>query len=118
MCLEEKATEHLFSYGTLQDEAVQLSTFGRRLEGRADALVGYRVTTIPIRDRLVLAQSDETHYRNVQFTGSASDFVEGTVFAVTKSELEEADAYEEPADYKRVRVRLKSGVNAWVYLNL
>jgi Gamma-glutamyl cyclotransferase, AIG2-like len=117
MSLEDKEMESLFSYGTLQDEAVQLSTFGRRLEGHADALVGYRVTTIPIRDQLVLAQSDETHYRNVQFTGSASDFVEGTVFTVAKSELEQADAYEEPADYKRVRVRLRSGMNAWVYLN-
>ena len=27
----------LFSYGTLQQEDVQLATFGRRLEGRADA---------------------------------------------------------------------------------
>jgi len=30
----------LFSYGTLQDPAVQLSTFGRELKGRADSLPG------------------------------------------------------------------------------
>lgn len=31
----------LFSYGTLQQEAVQLSTVGRRLAGQADELVGF-----------------------------------------------------------------------------
>lgn len=33
-----RATEQpmlLFSYGTLQDQAVQLATFGRELKGRA-----------------------------------------------------------------------------------
>jgi len=116
MSLEED-TENLFSYGTLQDEAVQLATFRRSLEGRADALVGYRLTLIPIRDQAVLLAGSETHYRNIQFTGDASDVVEGTAFTVTKRELEQADEYEEPADYRRVRVRLRSGVDAWVYLN-
>lgn len=31
-------TENLFSYGTLQSEAVQLATFGRRLEGTVDRI--------------------------------------------------------------------------------
>ena len=35
-------TELLFSYGTLQIEAVQLSTFGRKLVGTADELPGSR----------------------------------------------------------------------------
>ena len=43
--------ENLFSYGTLQSEAVQLATFGRRLEGKADRLIGYRVSMIPISAR-------------------------------------------------------------------
>jgi len=30
----------LFSYGTLQQQSVQQSTFGRLLTGRSDALVG------------------------------------------------------------------------------
>ena len=38
--------ENLFSYGTLQSVAVQLATFGRRLAGKADRLIGYRVTLI------------------------------------------------------------------------
>jgi hypothetical protein len=38
LLIEEEAAQMLFSYGTLQLEAVQRSTFGRSLEGRADAL--------------------------------------------------------------------------------
>ena len=87
-------TEKLFSYGTLQTEAVQVATFGRRLQGRPDALVGYRLTTIRI------ASAD---HRNLQFTGSASDYVEGTAFEVTQRELEQADDYE-PDGYERVSV--------------
>ncbi|TKC91861.1 hypothetical protein FAZ69_05060 [Trinickia terrae] len=36
------------------------------------------------------------------------------VFEITPEELEAADRYE-VADYQRVRVRPKSGVDAWVY---
>ena len=116
MSLEEKATENLFSYGTLQTEAVQLATFGRRLEGKPDILVGYSLTMIRIQDQDFVAMSGAAHHRIIQFTGIASDLVEGTVFTVTKKELEQADAYE-PADYKRVLARLRSGIRAWVYVN-
>lgn len=117
MSLEEKETEHLFSYGTLQAEAVQLATFGRRLEGKSEILVGYSLTMIQIQDQDFVATSGAAHHRNLQSTGSAPDFVEGTVFTVTKKELEQADAYE-PAGYKPVLVQLRSGINAWVYLNI
>ena len=118
MSLAEQATEQLFSYGTLQSEAVQLATFGRKLAGQPDTLVGHSMALIPIRDQNVVARSGETHYRNAQFTGNDADFVAGTVLTVTKQELEQADVYEEPAEYQRVRVQLKSGTNAWVYLHI
>lgn len=116
MSLEEKETENLFSYGTLQTEEVQLATFGRRLEGQPDSLAGYCLMTIQILDQDFVAKSGATQ-RNIQFTGVSSDLVEGTVFTVTRQELEQADAYE-PAEYKRVRVQLRSGLSAWVYLNV
>src|SRR5438477_12567491 len=100
MSLEEKETENLFSYGTLQTEAVQLATFGRRLEGKPEMLVGYSLTMIQIQDQDFVATSGTAHHRNLQFTDIASDLVEGIVFTVTKKELEQADAYE-PADYQR-----------------
>jgi gamma-glutamylcyclotransferase (GGCT)/AIG2-like uncharacterized protein YtfP len=116
MSLEEKEAERLFSYGTLQAAAVQLAAFGRRLEGRPDVLDGYRLTMILIEDEEFVAASGAAHHRNIQFTGVASDRVEGTVFALSREELEQADAYE-PAGYRRVLARLRSGVEAWVYVN-
>jgi hypothetical protein len=113
--------ENLFSYGTLQSEAVQLATFGRSLEGKPDQLIGYRVTLIPAGIPLgkhdVMATTGGTHHRNIEFTGIATDVVEGSVFPVTKHELEQTDAYERIADYKRVLVQLASGDSAWVYLS-
>ena len=107
--------EHLFSYGTLQAEAVQLATFGRKLVGEPDTLPGYRQTTLEIQDPRIVATSGAKYHLNVQFTGCDSDFVVGTRFKVTRKELEQADLYEVAPDYKRVRVQLKSGTPAWVY---
>jgi len=106
--------ELLFAYGTLQTEAVQLSTFGRRLDGTEDALVGYRLKIITIADQDFVATSGTADHRNLEFTGDPSDSVEGTVFKVTQAELEQADAYE-PTGYKRVLVQARSGLNVWVY---
>jgi gamma-glutamylcyclotransferase (GGCT)/AIG2-like uncharacterized protein YtfP len=108
-------TENLFTYGTLQSEEVQLETFGRRLEGHADALPGYTLKTIVIEDQDFVAKSGTEIHRNLQFTGDPSDFVEGTVYSVTLQELEQADSYE-PDGYKRVLVQLRSRAKAWVYL--
>lgn len=113
MNLEE--TESLFAYGTLQDEAVQLATFGRKLAGQADALVGYRLVLVEVTDQ-EFAASNGAQQRSLQHTGLASDFVEGTAFLVSREELEQADEYE-PADYKRVAVQLRSGGTAWVYVH-
>ena len=40
----------LFSYGTLQQENVQLATFGRTLVGSKDQLIGYQLGKIDITD--------------------------------------------------------------------
>lgn len=109
-------TENLFSYGTLRIEEVQLSTFGRRLEGRPAVLEGYRLVMIRIEDQDFVKKSGSADHRNIEFTGNPSDFVEGFVFSVTKKELEQSDDYE-PTGYKRIIVRLRSGLDAWVYLN-
>lgn len=107
--------EHLFSYRTLQIEAIQLATFGRKLVGEPDTLLGYRQTRLEIQDTSVVATNGAKYHLNVQFTGRDSDFVVGTMFRVTSKELEQADIYEDAADYKRVSVQLKSGTWAWVY---
>ena len=114
MPLNEKHSQLLFAYGTLQQESVQLATFGRKLEGTADTLVGYRLTAVRIEDPDFVAASGTANHRNLQFTGDPDEFVEGTAFAVTNAELEQADAYE-PTGYARTLVQLRSGLNAWVY---
>jgi len=108
-------TERLFSYGTIQTDTVQLSLFGRRLDGQPDALVGYCLVTIQVQDQSCVAHSGAMQ-RNLVHTGNASDVVEGSVFMLTKEELERADAYE-PAEYRREKVQLRSGVDAWIYLS-
>jgi hypothetical protein len=53
----------LFSYGTLQDQAVQLATFGRELKGRADSLPGYKQNWVEITDIVQESRdlSDDDH---------------------------------------------------------
>lgn len=106
----------LFSYGTLQLDEVQLATFGRKLEGQRDALVGYRIVMIEIQDQEFVAASGTRHHRNLRFTGNSSDIIEGTVLALTSKELAQADSYE-PSGYERIQVQLQSGSSAWVYIN-
>ena len=106
----------LFSYGTLQQEGVQRSTFGRLLRGSADALVGYAQSMVKIEDAEVVAASGKTHHPIVAHTGASGDRVAGTVFEITDSELAAADAYEVDA-YKRVLAPLASGRDAWVYVD-
>jgi gamma-glutamylcyclotransferase (GGCT)/AIG2-like uncharacterized protein YtfP len=108
-------TIHLFSYGTLRQEKVQLETFGRRLEGRPDALPGYRREMVRITDPRVIATSGADHHPIVVPSDDPADAIDGAVFEITVAELAAADAYE-VSDYKRVAVRLKSGLDAFVYV--
>ncbi|MGZ5397395.1 MAG: gamma-glutamylcyclotransferase family protein [Mycobacterium sp.] len=81
-------TELLFSYGTLRQPGVQRDVFGRELDGRPDAIVGYDLDYAAI---------------------------EGTVYAVTEDDLVAADDYEVD-DCERIAVPLRSGDHAWVYV--
>ncbi|PQV52470.1 gamma-glutamylcyclotransferase family protein [Paraburkholderia sp. BL21I4N1] len=108
-------SEKLFSYGTLQLEAVQLATFGRKLDGEADDMPGFSLTLLKIEDASVVATSGKTHHPVVSYSGNPTDTVSGTVFSITPAELAHADAYE-VSDYRRDKVTLASGVSAWVYV--
>ena len=106
----------LFSYGTLQQAQVQRATFGRLLQGTADALVGFEQALVRIEDQAVAASSGKTHHPIVRFSGKDSSRVPGTVFEITDEELLNADRYEVAA-YRRVAVTLASGRQAWVYVD-
>lgn len=105
--------EPLFSYGTLQLDQVQLSQFGRLLDGTDDVLHGFIVTEIQIRDPAVLdASGMETHLALVPGEGPP---IAGKVFQLSPQELAAADVYESE-NYVRAWVPLASGTHAWVYV--
>ena len=114
MGISLNATVLLFSYGTLQDRAVQLANFGRELTGSADSLTGYSTSLIAIRDAAVVAASGKTHHTIAERSGNPADEVRGTVYEITAGELAAADRYE-VSEYTRIPVTLKSGKPAWVY---
>jgi hypothetical protein len=103
----------LFSYGALQDRAVQLANFGRLLLGRPYSLPGYILLPITIDDPTVVALSGKSQHMIAKRT-DAGEQVAGMVFEITAQELAAADRYE-VAEYTRVEVTLESGVRAWVY---
>lgn len=107
------ATEPLFSYGTLQDESVQRRLFGRRLDGAADALTGFRMEWLEQRDPAAVAAVER--HPVVHETGVTEDRIPGTLLRLTPQELVRADEYE-AGDYVRVRVTLASGREAWLYV--
>jgi N-acetylglutamate synthase-like GNAT family acetyltransferase/gamma-glutamylcyclotransferase (GGCT)/AIG2-like uncharacterized protein YtfP len=94
----------LFSYGTLQQEDVQWSTFGRLLEGQGDELPGFEPSISP------------TQQANVIFNGRSDSRVDGTLFEITDAELAAADEYEQGANYTRIAVTLASRREAWMYV--
>ncbi len=108
-------TELLFSYGTVRQRDVQLATFGRELDGYADAIVGYELDHVTIIDPHVIATSASDHHPILRPTSRPGAQIQGTVFAISEAELAAADDYEVD-DYQRVRVPLRSGAQAWVYI--
>jgi hypothetical protein len=104
----------LFSYGTLQEEAVQMSTFGRVLQGQPDELIGFEQSWLRIEDPQFVATSGRPHHAIVRFNGRHDSRVSGMVFELSESELASADEYE-PVGYTRISARLASGKQAWVY---
>jgi hypothetical protein len=99
----------------LQDEAVQILTFGRVLRGASDSLSGYALRMLQVGDATVVAKSGEAWHPIIECTGQPSDVVTGTVFELTQDDLLKADDYEVD-DYRRVAVILASGTRAWAYV--
>ncbi|KAB5490851.1 MULTISPECIES: gamma-glutamylcyclotransferase family protein [Flagellimonas] len=97
--------EHLFTYGTLQERQVQLDVFGHLMEGHPDVLLSFKKM-----ENAVYGQ-----YPVVIRTENVKDKVKGTVYTLSIIDLEKADAYETDA-YKREKIPLESGLEAWVYI--
>lgn len=103
----------LFTYGTLQDPAVQRALFGRLVPAEADTMPGYRLDHVTITDPVVIAASGTDHHRILR-PGTPDEVVDGACLHLDDDELAAADRYEVD-DYARVQVTLGSGRRAWVY---
>src|SRR4051812_40861622 len=106
--------ELLFSYGTLQQQKVQLELFGRILKGSKDVLNGYTVDLIEIHDEDFLSTGENNQQKIAIPTGNENDRIEGIAFEVTPEELLLADQYE-PPEYRRIKVVLESQTSSWLY---
>ena len=102
----------LFSYGTLRQREVQLATFGRELAGEPDALEGWVLGTVLIRDESVVATSGLAEHLILT---PGDGVIEGVAFELTPEEITAADGYETD-DYRRIEVTLQSGRRAFVYV--
>ena len=107
----------LFSYGSLQEGRVQLSTFGRLLSGQTDELVGFE-RTLAINDPKIRATLGTTHHANAAFTGNNDSHMAGMAFDISDAELAHVDGYEAAFSYVRVATTLASGKAAWVYVRV
>jgi hypothetical protein len=84
----------LFSCDSLQQEDVQLSTFGRRLDGHPDDLPRFEASRVRIDDQPRAARLGRTHHANVTFNGKPESLVARMAFEITQAEIASIDAYE------------------------
>ncbi|HVZ12454.1 MAG TPA: gamma-glutamylcyclotransferase family protein [Patescibacteria group bacterium] len=96
--------ELIFVYGTLRDPKIQMDIIGRLIEGTPDTLLGYEKSTIKLRNIVY----------PILVPGN-NGVIEGEILKVSQEELNKIDEYETDA-YRRVKVKLKSGTDAWVYM--
>ena len=105
----------LFAYGTLQQEDVQLASFGRLLQGEADALPRYRLVPLTISDPEVVRLSGKAVHTAACRIADSDHVIPGTLFRISAVELAAADDYE-VSEMARVEVTLASGKRAFVYV--
>ena len=108
---------YLFAYGHLQSPEVQVSSFGRALDGAQDSMAGFRKHIVEITDPDLLAGGGKRFCPTLLPSDDPSDEVAGMRYAITDEELVAVDIYE-ACGYRREERTLKSGLAAWVYFRL
>jgi len=112
---DQRPTVALFSYGTLRLPQVQLTTYGRLLDGAPDTLLGYRLEPLAISDPDVIRLSGKAVHTIARRSADPSDRIDGVVFLITEAELAATDSYEVDV-YGRVVETLASGRKAFLYV--
>ncbi len=90
-----------------------MELFGRLLTGTKDILTGFKLAPIEIKDKSFLAKGENKS--QLTLIPSKDGVTEGTIFEISEAELFLADKYE-PENYKRIKVALQSGKEAWTYI--
>lgn len=101
--------EKLFSYGTLRSKQIQMQIFNKVLNGTPDQILGFKLKSLQIEEEFGMAD-----YVVAVPSENLEENIHGVVFDVSNSELLKVDQFESNS-YKRVQVKLKSGIVAWVY---
>lgn len=101
--------ENLFAYGSLREEEVQKTVFGRILKGVPEKLTGYAVKQIEIEEEFGI----ET-YPIIVPSEDNEDAIHGIVYELTLEELTLSDTYEGNS-YTRIEVPLPSKQIVWAY---
>ena len=95
--------QNLFIYGTLEEPPVEKKIIGRVLKLHHDVLKGFKKTKAKLEGGVYFIISP-----------NKKSSVCGFIISITPSELKKIDCYE-GKDYKRVKVKLVSGKQVWVY---
>lgn len=101
--------EKLFAYGSLKENDIQQTIFGRSLQGTPVTLMGYVVKEILIEEEFGMEP-----YPIIAATNNDEDTIDGMLYELTVRELQLADTYEGKY-YKRIEVQLQSNEVAWAY---
>lgn len=96
---------YLFSFGTLQDDKVQVALYDRKLTGFKDVLQGYLLSVEKIAHQ----------YPIIYKTSNIADKIEGVVVEISAIELLKTDRCE-GVYYSITAEIFESGVKAWCYI--
>jgi gamma-glutamylcyclotransferase (GGCT)/AIG2-like uncharacterized protein YtfP len=107
--------------GTLREKGVKIFQASMRDRSEIaeacakDTLIGYKLFSIEIKDKSFLSKGEQKYQQTAVLSKDNSETVEGAVFEISKEELLSADKYE-PDNYERIKIRLQSGKEAWIYI--
>jgi gamma-glutamylcyclotransferase (GGCT)/AIG2-like uncharacterized protein YtfP len=107
--------EYLFVYGTLQGPELQLQLLERVPSTHPDSLSKYQIEKTRITDLKFIAKGENEWQNRLVFSDNEVDIIEGMVISLETEELKKIDNYE-PENYRREKIKLASGILAWVYL--
>lgn len=97
----ELGHHRLFSYGTLAQVQVQRATFGRELDMRPDAVLGFELPVLQVTDRDVIGLGGRDRHPILRTSDSSQAAVGDMTLTLTDEELAAAEKHE-VADYVRV----------------